>query len=145
MTRSRHIAALLLILFFVLPAGADEARALERLMGIVEALEQIGDETVGDPVTGTVAVGDTASLELTLDSRFMYHVHIWSDSYFNLMEFWLTDSMGDVHSIADGDNAILAAYPDTTSIWKLNILLHEGAYSDSASFATAIFRGSRYI
>lgn len=124
---------------------ADEERAVERLTKIIEALDQIGDELVGEPVSGTLVQGDTASMELTLSSQYMYHVHIWSDSYFNIMEFWLTDSRGEVHSIADGDNASLAAYPDTSGTWTLNILLHEGAWSDSASYAAALFRGRRYI
>jgi len=80
-----------------------------------------------------------------LYSEYMYHIHIWSDSYFNYMEFWLTDSRGEMHSIADGDNTSLAAYPDTTGRWTLTILLHEGAYSDSASYAAAIFRNKRYL
>lgn len=124
---------------------AEEERAVERLAKIIEVLDQIGDELVGEPVSGTLVQGDTVSMELTLSSEYMYHIHIWSDSYFNLMEFWLTDFRGEVHSMADGDNASLAAYPDTSGTWTLNILLHEGAWSDSASYAAALFRSRRYI
>lgn len=140
------IALLILIaLAFSGVLHADEERAVERLTKIIEALDQIGDELVGEPVSGTLVQGDTMSMELTLSSEYMYHIHVWSDSYFNIMEFWLTDSKGEVHSIADGDNASLAAYPDTSGTWTLNILLHEGAWSDSASYAAALFRGRRYI
>jgi hypothetical protein len=124
---------------------ADEDRALERLMNIVTALQQIGDVMIGEPLTGTIALGDTTVLQLILSNEYMYSFYIWSDSYFNIMEFWLSDSRGEIHSIADGDFAALAAYPDTTGKWTLSILLHEGAYSDSASYAAAVFRSKRYL
>lgn len=141
-------AALSILLFLLVPLSssiADEDRALERLMNIVTALQEIGDVLIGEPVTGTITLGDTTVLQLTLSEEYMYSFYILSDSYFNIMEFWLSDSRGEIHSIADGDNASLAAYPDTTGKWTLSILLHEGAYSDSASYATAVFRSKRYI
>lgn len=124
---------------------ADEAFALERLMSIIKNLEELGDEMLGEPVTGTVILGDTTSHKLTFNHEYMYHIYIWSDSYFNLMEFWLTHPDGDIHTIASGDNAALATFPDTTGEWTLNILLHEGAYSDTASYAAAVFRAPRFI
>jgi len=124
---------------------ADEYRALNRLMNITAALEDIGDEMIGEPVTGTVTLGDTTNLQLTFSNEYMYSVYIWSDSYFNTFEFWLTSSRGDVRSIADGDYASLVAIPDTTGNWTLSILLFEGAHSDSASYAAAVFRSKRYI
>jgi len=140
--------ALYLIVVFILPVcslKADESRALERLMNLVSALQEIGDELLGEPITGTVALGDTTILQLTFNQEYMYHIHIMSDSYFNIMEFWLIDSRGESRNSADGDNASLAAYPDTTGDWTLSITLHEGAYSDSASFAAAVFRSIRYL
>lgn len=118
--------------------------ALKRLMNIVSALQQLGDEMLGEPVTGTLAVGDTTALQLTFSDEYMYNIYIWSDSYFNIMEFWLTDFRGEVISIAGGDNVSLVAYPDTTGEWTLQMLLHEGASSDSASYAAALFRSRRY-
>ncbi len=141
-------AVLSLFLLLMVPlytAQADENRALERLMNIVTALQEIGDVMLGDPVTGTIALGDTTVLQLTFSSEYMYNVYIWSDSYFNIIEFWLSDSQGEIHTIADGDFASLAAYPDTTGEWTLNILLYKGAYSDSASYAAAVFRSKRYL
>ena len=124
---------------------ADEERALERLMNIVSVLQELGDEMLGEPETGTLTLGDTTALRMNFNSEYMYHIHIWSDSYFNIMEFWLTDSGGEIQNVAGGDNASLAAYPDTTGEWTLQILLHEGASSDSASYAAAVFRAWRYL
>ena len=126
-------------------ARADETRALNRLMNITSALQDIGDEMIGEPVTGTVVRGDTTSLQLTFSNEYMYSVYVWSDSYFNTFEFWLTDSGGDIQSITKGDYASLVAIPDTTGNWTLSILLFEGAFSDSASYAAAVFRIKRYI
>lgn len=137
------VPALLLVVF---PAAArgDEAAAMRRLMSMVEDFQELGDEVIGDPVSGTLALGDTADLELSLDTSFMYHVHVWSDSYFNILDIWLTDPQGEQWGVAAGDNASLAVYPDTSGTWTLNLLLLEGAYSDSASYAAALFRGMRY-
>ncbi len=143
-----RMSSLAILLFALLPlyaSFADETEALERLLIIITGLEELGDEMLGEPVTGSLALGDTTTLELSLSSEYMYYIHIWSDSYFNFMEFWLTDSRGEDHSIADGDYASLAAYPDTSGTWTLSIILHEGAYSDSASFAAAVFRGRRFL
>ena len=114
-------------------------------MNIISVLQDLGEEMFGEPVTGTVTLGDTTALQMNFNSEYMYHVHIWSDSYFNIMEFWLTDSGGEIQNVAGGDNASLAAYPDTSGEWTLQILLHEGASSDSASYAAAVFRAWRYL
>lgn len=137
------LPALLLVLVPSATRG-DEAAALRRLMNMVDDFQEMGDEVIADPVTGTLALGDTADLELTLDTSFMYHVHVWSDSYFNILDIWLTDPKGEQWGVAAGDNASLAVYPDTSGTWTLNLLLLEGAYSDSASYAAALFRGMRY-
>ena len=114
-------------------------------MNIVSVLQELGDEMLEEPVTGTLTLGDTTALRMNFNSEYMYHVHIWSDSYFNIIEFWLTDSEGEIQTIAGGDNTSLVAYPDTTGEWTLQILLHEGASSDSASYAAAVFRSWRYL
>ncbi len=143
--KSATLAILLLTLVSLYSVQADESRALERLMNIVTALQEIGDVMIGEPLTGTIVLGDTTVLQLKLSKEYKYNFYIWTDSYFNIMEFWLSDSRGEIHSIADGDFASLAAYPDTTGKWTLSILLHEGAYSDSASYAAAVFRAKRYL
>lgn len=138
----------MLALLLALPgprANADEARALQRLMSIVEGLSGLGEEMVLEPVTGTLAPEDTLRLEIDLDSNHMYHLHAFSDSFFNEIDFWIADPSGKVRGVAGGDHASLAVYPDTSGIWTLNILLHEGDGSDSASFAAAMFRGDRYL
>ena len=118
--------------------------ALGRLMNIVLPLQELGDDMLGEPVTGTITLGDTTTLQISFSIDYMYHVLIQSDSYFNIMEFWLTDSGGEICDMAGGDNALLVAYPDTSGEWTLHILLHEGASSDSASYAAAVFRALRY-
>lgn len=145
MTMSIVISVILAILIFVPAAQANEARALERLMVAVSGLEDLGDEMIGEPVTGSLPLGDTISRELIFTREYMYFLYIWSDSYFNIIEFWLINPSGDIHSIADGGTATLAVFPDTTGKWRLNILLHEGAFSDTASYAAAVFRAPRYI
>lgn len=126
-------------------AQANETQALERLMNVVSGLAELGDEMIGEPVTGSLLLGDTISRELIFTREYMYFLYIWSDSYFNIIEFWLLNPSGDIHSIADGGTATLAVFPDTTGKWVLNILLHEGAFSDTASYAAAVFRAPRYI
>ncbi len=139
------ISVILAILILVPAAHANEERALERLMDVVSGLEELGDEMIGEPVTGNLTLGNTISRELVFAREFMYFLYIWSDSYFHTIEFWLENSSGDVHSMAYGGNATLAVFPDTTGKWTLKILLHEGAFSDSASYAAVIFRAPRYI
>lgn len=140
------VIPVVLSVFVLVPAvRANETRALERLMDVISGLGELGDELLGEPVTGSMFLGDTISRELTFNRDYMYLLYIWSDSYFNIMEFWLSDPAGDIHNIADGGYATFAVFPDTTGKWILNILLHEGAYSDSASYAAAVFRAPRYI
>ncbi len=140
----RAVLPALLLVLVQSAARGDEAAALKRLLNMVETFQEMGDEVMGEPVTGTLALGDTVDLELALDSSFKYHVHVWSDSYFNILDLWLTDPGGERWGVAGGDNASLAVYPDTSGTWTLNLLLLEGAYSDSASYAAALFRGWRY-
>lgn len=139
------ISVILAILILVPAAQANETQALERLMDVVSGLEELGDEMIGEPVTGSLTLGNTISRELIFTRDYMYFLYIWSDSYFHIIEFWLENPSGDIHSIADGGNATLAVFPDTTGKWTLNILLHEGAFSDSASYAAVVFRAPRYI
>lgn len=132
---------------------ADEDRAMQRLMSIVDGLSGLGEEMVLEPVSGTLVPGDTLRIEMELDTSHMYHLHAFSDSFFNEIDFWLSDPSGEVTGVAGGDHASLAVYPETSGTWTLNVLLHradgtdpysrEGA--DSASFAAAVFRGGRYL
>lgn len=139
------IPVILFVMILAPHARADEARALERLLNVVSGLEELGDELLGEPVTGSMVLGDTISRELTFNRDYMYLLYIWSDSYFNTIEFWLEDPSGGIHNTTDGGDAILAVFPDTTGKWTLNILLHEGANSDSASYAAAVFRALRHL
>lgn len=69
-------------------------------MNIVSVLQELGDEMLGEPITGTLTLGNNTSL---------------------------------------------AVYPDTTGEWTLQILLHEGASSDLAAYAAAVFRTWLYL
>ncbi len=126
-------------------AGAygDEAAALERLSVITSELELMGEMMVGDPVSGTLTAGDTASLDIGLDRTYMYSVYVWSDSYFNVFRFWMEDPLGASDDSIVGDNATLTVFPDTSATWTLNVHLLEGAYGDTASYAAALFRSPR--
>jgi hypothetical protein len=137
--------SLLLIITLVLisSSAADESRALERLILIVTPLQALGDDMIGEPITGTAVLGDTTGLALTLSNGYLYHIYVRSDSFFNIFEFWLTDPAGEVQSAANGESSVLTAYPDSTGEWTFSILLREGASSDTASYAAAIFRDFR--
>lgn len=126
-------------------ARADEALVMERLMTLAAGLQEIGDEMVGDPVSGSLIVGDTVSHSITFISEFKYYIHILTDSYFNVADFWLENSSGSTMRTVLGDNALLMAIPDTTETWTLKLLLREGAYSDTAYYAAAILRSARYL
>ena len=139
------IPVILFVLILVPVAEADEARALERLMNVISGLEELGDELLGEPVTGSMILEDTISHELTFNQDYMYLLYIWSDSYFNIIEFWMEDPSGGIYTTTDGDVATLAVFPDTTGKWILNILLHEGADSNSASYAAAVLRARRHL
>ena len=145
MIRLSVIPLLMLCLTFAGRAAADEGQAMERLMEIVTGLQEIGDEMVGEPVSGMLVVGDTVSHGYEFDDAYMYFMHIWTDSYFNEVDFWLEDSTGAIRKMAMGDNAIITMLPDTSESLVLRMLLWEGAESDTAFYAAALLRSPRYL
>mgnify|MGYP001039849938 CR=1 FL=1 len=141
-SRTVRYALFILIPFASVTGGEEEA--LDRLLNITDGLQSIGEQVLGEPVTGTLVTGDSLELELSLDRGSMYHVHIYSDSYFNVLDIWLADPSGTTQGVAAGDHALITVYPDTSGTWTLNLLLQEAASSDTASYAAAIFSRRRY-
>jgi hypothetical protein len=139
------VIPLVLLFVAVFPSTAGEDLAMERLMEIVTGLQEIGDEMVAEPVSGELIVGDTVSHDFIFDQDYMYFMHIWTDSYFNEVDFWLEDLSGSVRKIQMGYNAIITLLPDTSETLMLKMLLWEGAESDTAYYAAALLRSPRYL
>ena len=139
---------LILVLIFSPPqalAIEGEAKALERLAMTTEMLICIGEEMVDDAISGTLISGDTLSLELSLEAAYSYQFIIWTDSAFNYVDFWLTNPFGETPRGDFSDHTTLSIMPDSTEtgLWSLHMELIEGAYSDTAYYAAAIFKRSR--
>ncbi|MBD3368887.1 hypothetical protein GF402_00800 [Candidatus Fermentibacteria bacterium] len=125
--------------------SADVSEAMERLSGVTDRLLVMGESMVGDPISGSMAVAETVSVDLTLSTEYSYHLHVWTDSIFNILEFWLSDPSDSVADQAVGDHATLVVFPDTSGRWSLNMILVEGDLSDSASYAASLFHRPRVI
>lgn len=126
--------------------GAEgENKALERLSMTTDMLVSIGEEMVGQPVSGELVLGDTLSVDVILNSSYTYQFIIWTDSAFNYVDFWLTDPAGGTPRGNVSDHTTFAVTPDSSEAgtWKMGMELLEGADSDTAYFAAAIFRASR--
>ncbi len=135
------------VLLLLLPpiAGGDPSEALYRLSVVTDALLEIGEEMLGDPVSGTIALGDTASVEMVLAMEYSYQLHIWTDASLNLLEFWITEPDGAVESASQGDHTSLVVFPDQTGEHILYIVLIEGWNEDTVGYAAALFRSPRQI
>ncbi|MFA6619332.1 MAG: hypothetical protein WCT23_09725 [Candidatus Neomarinimicrobiota bacterium] len=126
--------------------GLDgEAKALERLSLTTDRLQAMGDEMAGEPASGMLVVGDTLLIDANLSSTYIYSFIIWTDSAFNFVDFWLASPLGTTPRGDYSDHTILAVMPDSaeTGTWQLGMELLEGAYSDTAWYAAAIFRNER--
>lgn len=139
--------AMLAILAFTGAANASqgEEKALERLSMTTDMLLAIGEEMVGEPVSGMLVTGDTILVDVNLSSQYSYSFIIWTDSAFNYVDFWLTNPGGATPRGDVSDHTTLAIIPDSTEtgMWRLGMELLEGAYSDTAFYAAAIFRNQR--
>jgi hypothetical protein len=134
---------LLMACLLAVPLSADVSTALERLSVVTDRLLAMGESMVGEPVSGSTAVAETVSIDLTLSREYSYHLHIWTDSVFNILEFWLSDPSDSVADQAMGDHATLSVFPDTSGRYTLRIMLVEGGLSDTASYAAALFHSPR--
>lgn len=124
-----------------------EEKALSRLAMTTDRLLVLGDEMVGEPLSGMITMGDTLLLDVNLSREYSYSFIIWTDSAFNYVDFWLTSPLGHTPRGDVSDHTTLAIIPDSTEAgtWKLGMELLEGAYSDTAWFAAAIFRSDRMV
>lgn len=123
---------------------ADETRAMEKMILIIDRLNAINEQLLGEPITGTVAINDTVSFSMNLVPEFAYHIYITTDSAFNIFGFWASFDDSTYSSDA-GHKASLVIFPDTSGEWKMYIVLLEGDYSDSASFAMVMTKNPREI
>ncbi|MCD4708134.1 MAG: hypothetical protein K8S62_10395 [Candidatus Sabulitectum sp.] len=142
--------SLLFVLLFSLPFAfgvEGEDKALGRLSMTADMLVCIGEEMTGNPLSGILIAGDTLSINVNISSTYSYQFIVWTDSAFNCVDFWLTNPQGGTPRSDIGDHTALAIMPDSaeTGIWQLEMELLEGAYSDTAYYAAAIFRRSRTL
>lgn len=102
---------------------------------------------VGEPLRGELVVGDTVSVDLNLSHTYSYQFIIWTESSFNYVDFWLKDPFGETPRGDLSDHTTLTMMPDSaqSGTWQLEMELLEGAYSDTAYYAAAIFRASRAL
>ncbi len=129
----------------VAKASEGEEKALDRLSMTTDMLLSIGEEMVGEPVSGMIVTGDTLMVDVNLSTEYSYSFIIWTDSAFNHVDFWLTNPLGATPRGDVSDHTTLAIIPDSTEsgTWQLGMELLEGAYSDTAFYAAAIFRARR--
>jgi len=138
---------LLFVLIYSLSlAGSGEEKAVERLSLTTDMLVTIGEEMTGQPISGMLVVGDTVTVDIQVDAANSYQFIIWTDSAFNYVDFWLTSPLGETPRGDISDHTSLAIMPDSveTGTWQLRMELLEGAYSDTAYYATATFVRSRF-
>lgn len=139
--------SLLLIALIAASSFAVEGRekALERLSLTTDRLITIGEEMLGEPASGMLVTGDTLLVDMNLSSAYSYSFIIWTDSAFNYVDFWLTSPQGTTPRGDVSDHTTLSIIPDSieTGTWQLGMELLEGAYSDTAYYAAAIFRVER--
>ena len=140
-------SAVLLLSAIMLSAAAvaDESEAVYRLSVVTDALLEMGEEMLGDPVSGLIALEDTARVEMVLATDYSYHLHVWTDASLNFLEFWVTDPEGGVACASQGDHTSLAVFPDTVGEFVLNIVLLEGWNADTVGYAAALFRYPRQV
>jgi len=110
---------------------------------VTDGLLEIGEEMLGDPVSGTIVLGDTVNIPIDLSTEYSYHLHIWTDSIFNVLRFWVNSPDSLLENSAGGDHAALVVFPDTAGEYTLYIEMLEGWDSDSAGYAAALFRYRR--
>lgn len=142
--------SLFFVLLCALPssfASTGEEKALERLAMTTDMLIVIGEEMAGEAMSGMLVLGDTISIDLSIDATYSYQFVIWTESAFNYVDFWLINPLGETPRGDLGDHTTLAVIPDSaeTGIWQLEMELLEGAYSDTAYYAAAVFKRSRVL
>lgn len=137
------IGVLLCLSASVLGAGSGQDVALSRLSGTSDMLVSIGEEVVGEPIAGLLCMQDTVSIDISLDSRYAYQLVMWTESTFNLVDFWLNNAEGSPRRSDLADHAVFSVTPNNSETWRLNMELLEGASCDTAYYAFSILRRER--
>ncbi len=124
---------------------SGEEIALHRLAITTDILASYGEELVGEPVSGMLLMQDTVSIDLSLNSSYLYDLVIWTESSFNFVDFWVTDPYGSVPMNEQTDHVSFSVTPHSTEskIWNLQMELLEAAESDTAYYAFALLRTLR--
>ncbi|MEA3265890.1 MAG: hypothetical protein U9P42_02960 [Candidatus Fermentibacteria bacterium] len=121
-----------------------EETALRRLAATTDILTSYEDELVGEPVSGMLLMRDTVSIDLSLNSSYIYEIVVWTESSFNFVDFWVTNPSGSVPVSKQSDHVSFPVTPYSTEsrTWNLQIELLDAANSDTAYYAFALLRRS---
>ena len=137
------MGVLLCLYSSVLGADSGQDIALSRLSGTADMLVSIGEEVVGEPIAGLLCMQDTVSIDISLDSRYAYQLVMWTESTFNLVDFWLNNAEGSPRRSELSDHAVFSVTSDNSETWSLKMELLEGASCDTAYYAVAVLRRER--
>ena len=145
-----RITWLLFCLFFLFSLGfgsSGEELALARLSITTDMLVSIGEEMISEPMAGILAIEDTVSIDLNLNSGYTYQFVMWTESTFNYVDFWLEDPSGNSSRSEFSDHTVFSVVPDSHGhgIWNLQMELLEGAACDTAYYAVALLRRERQV
>ena len=139
------IVVVLALFSSVYGMDSGEETALQKLAITTDVLISYGEELVGDPVSGMLLMQDTVSIDLSLNSSYLYDLVIWTESSFNFVDFWVTNPYGSVPMNEQTDHVSFSVTPHSTEskIWNLQMELLEAANSDTAYYAFALLRTNR--
>jgi len=140
---SMVIGVLLCLSASVPSADSGQDVALLRLSGTSDMLVSIGEEVVGEPIAGLLCMQDTVSIDISLDSRYAYQLIMWTESTFNLVDFWLNNAEGSPRRSELSDHAVFSVTTNNSETWNLKMELLEGASCDTAYYAVAVLRRER--
>lgn len=126
-------------------ASSGEGLALTRLSVTTDMLVSIGEEMMGEPVSGMLVLSDTVTIDMSLCCDYTYQLIMWTESTFNYVDFWLTNPEGETPRGDLSDHATFSVMPfsEEPGIWKLQMELLEAASSDTAYYAVAVLRRER--
>ncbi|MCK5132792.1 MAG: hypothetical protein KAR40_11640 [Candidatus Sabulitectum sp.] len=143
--KSMVIGAVLCLCSVAFSTEQGKERALTRLSATTDMLISIGEEMMGEPMTGMLLLEDTVSIDLSLNSAYTYQFIMWTESAFNYVDFWLTNPNGETPQGDYSDHTTFSVMPfsEEPRIWKLHMELLEGASSDTAYYAVAVLRRER--
>ncbi len=127
--------------------SSGEELALSRLSATTDMLVSIGEEMMGEPVTGLMVLEDTVTIDMSLSGEYTYQFIMWTESTFNYVDFWLTNPQGGTPRGDLSDHTSFSVMPSSagSEVWKLQMELLEGAACDTAYYAVAVLRRERLV